>query len=53
VYDVVDIGIVADIDADLAAFAKAQHRTGHAIVIGKRLDYLPGRELEPQRRDPE
>jgi hypothetical protein len=44
VHDVVYIGVVADIDADLAAFAQPQYRTGHAIVVSKGLDHLVGGE---------
>jgi hypothetical protein len=53
VHDVVNIGIVADIYADLAAFAKPQYRTQHGAVVTEGLDHFPGREVEPQWRDPE
>ena len=36
VHDIVDVGIVADIDADLAALAKAKHRTGNRAVVAQR-----------------
>jgi hypothetical protein len=52
VNNVGDIGIVADIDADLAAFAKPQYRTRHAVIVSEGLDYLPGGELKSQWRDP-
>ena len=52
-HDIVDVGVVADIDADLAAFPKPQHWTGHGAVVAKSLDHPPGGELEPQWRDPE
>ena len=53
VHDVVDIAVVADVDADLAALAQPQYRTGHAIVVSEGLDHPAGGELEPQRRDPQ
>ena len=53
VHDVVDVGIVADIDADLAALAEAQHRARNRAVVGKGVDDLSGGELQPQRRDPQ
>jgi hypothetical protein len=51
VNDVVDIGVVADVDADLATLAQPQERTGHGAVVGEGVDDFSGRELEPQRRD--
>src|SRR4030095_6214739 len=53
VYDVVDIRVVADIDADLAAFARAQYRARHHAVVSKGLDRLSGGEFQPHWRDPE
>jgi hypothetical protein len=53
VYDVVDIRVVADIDADLAAFAQAQYRTRHHAVVSKGLDHLSRGEFQSHWRDPE
>jgi hypothetical protein len=51
VHDIVDVGVVADIDADLAAFPQPQDRTGHGAVVTERVDHPARRKLEPQRRD--
>ena len=40
--DVVDVGVVADIDADRAAFAQAQQRAGYRAVVAKGVDHPPG-----------
>jgi hypothetical protein len=53
VHDVVDIGIVADIDADGAALAKTKHRARDRAVVGEGVDDFSGSELQSQRRDPQ
>jgi len=53
VHDIVDVGVVADIDAHLVALAQPQRRARHLAVIGERVDHLARRELEPLRRDPQ
>ena len=49
--DVVDVGVVMDVDADLAVFAQTQDRTGNRAVVAEGLDHLAGSELELQRRN--
>jgi hypothetical protein len=51
VHDIVDVAIVADVDADLAALPQPQHRSRHGAVVAEGVDDFPGGELEPQRRD--
>jgi hypothetical protein len=45
--DVINVRIVVDVDADLAAFTQAQYGAGHRTVVSKRVDYLSRRELDP------
>jgi hypothetical protein len=45
--DVINVRIVVDVDADLAAFPQAQYGAGHRTIVSKRVDYLSRRELEP------
>lgn len=44
--DVVDIGLVADVETDLAALLQAQHRPGRSPVVAECLDHPTGRKLE-------
>jgi hypothetical protein len=45
--DVIDVRIVADINADLTTFPQAQYGAGHHAVVSKRVDHLSRSELEP------
>src|SRR5665213_4514757 len=49
--DILDVGVVGDVDVDLLAFAKAQNWSGHHTVVGESIDDLSGREFESQWRD--
>src|SRR5262249_22063534 len=47
VNDVINVRIIANIDADLTAFAQAQYGAGDRAVVRKCVDHLPRGELEP------
>jgi hypothetical protein len=51
VHDVVDVGVVDDVDRDVAPIAHAQRRAGDAVVVGIGVDHLAGSELEPLLAD--
>ena len=53
VYDVIYIGAVLDIDANLMVFAQTQYRTRYDTVVGEGFDHLTGGDLQPNRRDPQ
>ena len=53
VYDVIYIGAVLDIDANLMVFAQTQYRTRYDTVVGEGFDHLTGDDLQPNRRDPQ
>jgi hypothetical protein len=53
VHDIVHVGIVANIDADLAPLTEAKHRAGNRAVVRKGVDDFSAGELQPQRRDPQ
>src|SRR5262249_24949965 len=51
--DIVDVGVVADVDGDLLTFAQAQFRARDGAIIGEGIDELGGRELQTQGCDPQ
>src|SRR5262245_39959592 len=51
VRDIVNIGVIADIDANLAAFPQSQYRSRHRAIVTERVDHPARRKFEPQRRD--
>jgi hypothetical protein len=53
VHDIVHVGIVADLDADLAILTEAKDRAGNRAVVSKGVDNFSAGELQPQRRDPQ
>jgi len=51
--DVVNIGLVPDLESDLPSFRQAQHWPRRRPVVPERFDDLPRRELERHRGDTE
>jgi len=51
--DVIDVSVVADVDADWAAFSKAQNRARNPVIVGKRVNHLAGGEFQPVWRNSE